>query len=166
MQTIQVQAVVGEGYDGAYRARRKWPSTEPVTVEVLDQDDDPPDLEQEHIIDGVRKGTRKVPHPTRIGRKTFAAIKADSRLRILADRDTDTSLSEASLSKARSMAVAMAAENAELKVKVAGLEDEIRRLRSKDAPPPPPPEEVGGQPEVEIVDPELSEGTRIKRRHR
>jgi hypothetical protein len=130
-QTILVQAVVGEGYDGAYRAGRKWPATEPLAVEVLDQDDDPPGLEEDWIVDGVRKGKRTVPDPNRIGKRSFEAIKADGRLRILGDKDTSLSQSDAALNKARHLAASHAAENSDLKIKIAALQEENEKLRAQ-----------------------------------
>jgi hypothetical protein len=171
MQTIMVQAVVGEGYDGAYRARRKWPATEPVSVEVLDQDDDPPDHEHPHVVDGKVVGKRMVPDPHRIGRKSFEAIKADSRLRILGDKDTDRSASGAALDKARSMAAAHASENSDLKVKLAGLEDENRRLKEQlrtagvqPAAPPAAAPEGQGEEHQETEGTEGEGGVRTRRR--
>jgi hypothetical protein len=53
--------------DGAYRAGRKWSDEEPVEVDVLDQDDDPPP--------GPSQGIR-------LGRKSFEALRRDPRLEV------------------------------------------------------------------------------------
>jgi hypothetical protein len=156
MQTIMVQAIVPEGFDGAWRARRKWPANEVATVEVLDQQDDPPDIEQEVTVEGVKR-KRTVPDPNRIGQKSFEKLKADSRIRILGDRDTNASTSEAALNKARAMASASAAENSDLKVKLAGLEEENQRLRQQlagqpQASAPPTAVEESVEAEVEVED--------------
>lgn len=62
------------GHPNYWRAGRSWPSGQEVEVEVLDQDDDPM---EETIVRGEK---RTHPHPTKIGRVSWAAIQADRQL--------------------------------------------------------------------------------------
>ena len=63
------------GHPNYFRAGRSWPSGEEVEVEVLDQDNDPMEVKE------VKGGeTRTFPHPTRIGRTSWAALMADRQL--------------------------------------------------------------------------------------
>jgi hypothetical protein len=65
MPKFMVQAVSRPGYDGSWRAGRKWPSSGPTEVELVDGDADP-----EH---DPAKGIR-------LGKKSFDALKADPNL--------------------------------------------------------------------------------------
>lgn len=63
-----------QGHPNCWRAGRSWPSGQEVEIEVLDQDDDP-------MVTEIIKGEKRTfPHPTQIGRASWASIQADKRL--------------------------------------------------------------------------------------
>ncbi len=126
---ILVCAVMPEGYDGAWRAGRKW-STEPTSVEVLEQDDDPPAVEYTDVVGGAEK-KRTGPDRTRIGRNTYKLLVADARIKVLSDKESAGGFGDATLGKTRSVLAATASENAELKVRIAQLEDDCKALRAQ-----------------------------------
>jgi hypothetical protein len=82
---VEVEANTGGPTGFAMRAGRAWPVGSPVQVEVLDQDEDPPALEQpgdKVWVDGVMRPPTR-PDLARIGRTTLAQLKADSRLSVI-----------------------------------------------------------------------------------
>jgi hypothetical protein len=71
MAKFAIQAVNREaqGHGGAFRAGRQWPSSAPVEVEVLEQDDDP------KLAEGETAVTRR-----RFGKRSFETMKNDPNL--------------------------------------------------------------------------------------
>lgn len=129
----QVRALEREGYNGAWRAGRKWPST-PVRVEVLDQDDDPPMVEETYVGPEGKTLTRMVPDPLRIGRKSYQAVKDDPRIKVLDDADAQNELSNEALDEARTLLteqhgqlVALRLENATLRKRNTELQAALER---------------------------------------
>jgi hypothetical protein len=72
MAKMLVRAVTRPGYDGAWRAGRKWLSGEDTEVEVVEQDDDP----------GQEPGKG-----LRVGKKTFEILKKDPNIVVRAPGD-------------------------------------------------------------------------------
>jgi hypothetical protein len=105
---------MNEGFAGARRARRFFPNGEEVRIEVLDQEDDPPDVKD-------ASGKRSIPDPDRIGRHSFAQIKADPRIKLLADGETAGTMSAAYHEGLRRQLQEAGAENALLKADVQQL---------------------------------------------
>lgn len=126
---IRVQALARQGFDGSWRARRKWYSGAPVTVEVLDQDDDPPDVTTVVEKEG-QKIERIHAHPTQIGRKSFAELKADETLRILSDTETDGALSQAALDAAKAVASDLGGKLAARDAEIGALKAKIKELQA------------------------------------
>ena len=105
-----IQSVQRQGYEGSYRAGRKWASKAPTLVEIVDADDDPtPDP------------AKPVPH-LQIGKKSFEAIKADPTLRVLPEGDP--------------LALARASDDVvELRAQIDRLTAENERLKGAAAKP-------------------------------
>jgi hypothetical protein len=100
-----VQSVQRMGYDGSWRAGRKWPSVSPTTVEVFDQDEDPV----------LEPGTVPPAH-LQIGRKTFDALRADPTMRVLPEGDPMALAAQSDdIEFLRGEVVRLTAENASLK---------------------------------------------------
>lgn len=120
---ILVQGTVsGRQFDGIYRAGRKWPSGSPVTVEVLDQAEDPP---------LVKQGDLMVADPRRIGRKSYEALKSDPRIRIIAEGGVSDALASEAVDSARTMATHYAQENIALRLEVEMLNKIVTHLRDR-----------------------------------
>lgn len=139
MSFVHIQGVQRENYPGVWRAGRFWSSAELQRVEVLNQDHDPEPEEVDVIEHGKKTGTKKVASTTKIGRKTFEALKADPRLRILADGETDATATAAVLKKVRedhASAVekieALQKENADLKEQVQALAEELAAFQQAE----------------------------------
>lgn len=98
---VSIQALAVKGHNGIFRARRFWSSSEATIVDVLAQEDDPPDQTID-VIDGQtqQREKRVVPDKARIGQKSYRQIKEDGRLRILADGETAGVLSQKALDEA------------------------------------------------------------------
>lgn len=115
------------GADGVWRAGRKWPAGSSVAVEVLSGKEDPP------LVPSGAKNTdgtpRMMPDPHRIGRDSFAALKADPRIRILSDEDTQGALNAAAVDAAKAEVAKLAAALTDAKAHIAGLEEENARLK-------------------------------------
>lgn len=77
---IEVQAVARDGFHGRWRAGRYW-LADPKTVEVLDQDDDPPDVAMvDRTFATPRPGI--CADPTLIGRRTLRELSFDEMLTV------------------------------------------------------------------------------------
>lgn len=136
---IHVQAVQRDNFAGAWRAGRFWPSGQALRVEVLGQDEDPAPVVEDVLDQNGRKlGTREVPSMKQIGRKTYATIKADARLRILSDNETQELAAAEELASVRKVSDELAKENAALRAKVAELEGLLGAATAPAAPAAPP----------------------------
>lgn len=82
---IEVQATTGGHTGTAMRAGRVWPVGAPVQVEVVDADDDPPEIvlpgHEKVWVEGVLR-PKTAPDPRRIGRRSLDELKADARLTV------------------------------------------------------------------------------------
>ncbi len=115
---------MNEGYGGAHRAGRYFPNGTEVRLEVLDQDDDPPQVS----IKGEMR-----PDPERIGKASLEALKKDPRIKLLADGATQSGHSKAAYDEARRSAEAASGAAAGLRLDVARLEDEKKTLQERVA---------------------------------
>lgn len=128
---IHVQGIPAvPGTPGVWRAGRFWAAGSATTVEVLGQDEDPPQVK----VKGPNGEDRIIPDPNKLGRKSFEALKADPRIRLLADPDSQREISSAAIDEARAAAGKMGArvgeleaENASLKAKIAELEAALEK---------------------------------------
>lgn len=73
-QKFIVRASITPGYTQFFRAGRGW-NPNGTEIEVLDQDDDP-------MVPNPNPKLPDVPHPTKIGRKSLAVLRADPRISI------------------------------------------------------------------------------------
>lgn len=104
MPKFMVQAVQRQGYDGSWRAGRKWPSSAPVEVEVVNQKEDPAASPEK----GIQLGT-----------DSWKKIQGDPSLRVLPAGDP--------------LAMARAAEDVPtLKAEIERLATENERLRTEN----------------------------------
>jgi len=133
---------MNEGFTGAIRAGRFFQNGAEVTLEVLAQDADPPEV----TITSADGTKRKGPDPERIGRKSFEAIKRDPRLKVLADGESQAALSEAAfaemkgaLSKAAAELAEVVADNVALRSRVTELEAKLAAALAAPAAPAPAP---------------------------
>jgi hypothetical protein len=126
---------MNEGFSGARRARRHFDNGAEVRLEVLEQDDDPPD-----IAPGV-------PDPGRIGRKSYQALRDDPRIKLLSDDGTQGTQSRAAYEAAKGSAEKAAVEVVGLKLEVTQLRTENAELRAKLARVEP---SVGGDATVAV----------------
>ncbi len=108
---------MNEGFSGARRARRHFDNGVETRLEVLEQDDDPPD---------IRPG---VPDPERIGRKSYQALRDDPRIKLLSDDGTQGTQSRAAYEAAKSAAEKAAVEGVGLRLEATRLQDENNQLR-------------------------------------
>lgn len=108
----------GIGHPNCHRAKRSWPSGQAVEVEVLDQDDDP------MVTEEIHGAKRTYPDPKRIGRLSWASMRADKPLMIAAvgSSPEDAEMLQKKIADLQS-AVAAASARAELS------EREVVRLK-------------------------------------
>jgi len=135
---IIVQAIPPEGYPFHGCARRMWPRDTAVEVEVLDQQDDPPDFEQDLMNKHGEKFRAVRPHPSQIGRTSYDELKADRLVRILSDKEsTEIAAGRAlvaakeELGRVSNALVDARAESAELREKLKRAEAERETLRAE-----------------------------------
>lgn len=83
---VEIEAKTGSLNGIAMRAGRAWPVGSPVQIEVVDADEDPPEIalpgHDKVWVDGVSR-PKTQPDPTRIGRLSLAALKADARFTVI-----------------------------------------------------------------------------------
>lgn len=114
---------MNQGHSGAYRAGRFFPNDVDVVMDVLDQEDDPPKVKNDKGVE--------VPDPKQIGFKSFELLRADPRIKVLADQDTQALLSQGAFDEARRQAATIAGELAALKIDHARLGEENKALRAQ-----------------------------------
>lgn len=143
---VNVRAVQRENFQGVWTEHRFWPSGEALRVEVLDTDEDAPKITQPILEHGTGRqiGEREVADMTKIGRKTFADLKADGRLTILADGEIDATISKAMITAAQKAAaessarvVELEGENAALKAQLETVGAELAEAHRSQATPGP-----------------------------
>jgi hypothetical protein len=133
MQIVRIQALAREGFSHRPRAGRFFPAGEPVTVEVVDQDDDPT-IDVEKIDSAGKKFTAKEPDPKRMSRKVFESmIMTDPVLRVLADGETVSALSQAALDAARKQASDLAGELTDTKARLAEAQEKLAAANARIA---------------------------------
>jgi hypothetical protein len=158
VKIVRIHALPREGFSSRPRAGRFFPASEPVTMEVVDQEEDPT-IDVEKTDSAGKRYLQKVPDPKRMSKKVFESmILPDPVLRVLADGETVSVLSQAALDAARRQASELAgkltdaevakvalgeklaasqAEGAALKARVAELEAAVAKA-SGEGPPAPP----------------------------
>lgn len=115
-----------DGFDGRLRARRYFSNAVARRIEVLDQDDDPPEVDRE--VHGKVVGT--MPDPDRIGRRSFAELKEDSCIRILADVDTQDAAASRALEDAKNFAAEKAGELAQAQLELQSVTKSHEALKA------------------------------------
>jgi hypothetical protein len=111
MGKFVVHAVHRPGYDGAWRAGRKWPSSGSVEVEVVEQAEDPPVDPTKGII---------------IGTATLEALLNDGHISIRPAGDPQTLARSANAVEAlKAEVVRLTAENVALKADVERLQGPV-----------------------------------------
>ncbi len=125
---IQVQGC-NDGHDGRWRAGRYFPNAAPRLIEVLDTDDDPPQVE--HRVNGKFMGMKA--DPDRIGRRSLAELRADNCLRIMSDTETDGAAAHAAINDAKRVASEKAGALAQAEIEIASLNSRIAALETEKA---------------------------------
>ena len=115
-----------DGFDGRLRARRYFSNSVARRIEVLDQDDDPPEVDRK-VHDKV-VGT--MPDPDRIGRRSYQELKDDNCIRILADVETQDSVASQALEDAKTFASEKAAELAATQLELQSLQKQHEALKA------------------------------------
>ncbi len=82
-KTITVKAAPRESYPGYWCARRFFPGGADVVLEVLDQEDDPPDVE--HVDHRNPDDKRMKPDPRRIGKRSERQLRANRQYLVVVD---------------------------------------------------------------------------------
>jgi hypothetical protein len=146
---VLIQALSVDGFSHLWRADRPWPTGEPIEVEVLDQDADPPPV----MVEVPNSTTGKImleprADPLRMGRASFALVKADKRMRIMQTADVNAAGADAAVQAAREEVQRMAGELADARVEIAKLKAEVSRLHDEldEATKPAPVSNIGGEP--------------------
>lgn len=103
-------------------------------IEVLEQDEDPPEVEIE-IPNGTTGRLDKVrrPDPERMGRMSYDALMADQRFRIVQTQAVDSRAANAEVAAARAAVSRMAAELSDAQVALASLQAEHDALKEEHA---------------------------------
>jgi hypothetical protein len=124
---VLIQANPPPGFHHHGEAHRLWPAATPVKVEILDQEEDPPEVP----VKRRRNGEETIdlgPDPNRIGARSFRALQANPRIRILSDADSVTS---AEVTAAKAQTGKLEAENSFLRSEVSNLETENDILKAR-----------------------------------
>ena len=138
MKIVRIQALPREGFTSRPRAGRFFPAGEPVTMEIVDQPEDPA-IEVEKTDSAGKKFKHKVPDPARMSKKVFETmILPDPVLRVLADGETISVLSQAALDAARGQATELQGKltdaevaKAQLTERLAASQAEVADLKAK-----------------------------------
>lgn len=116
------------------RAGRFWPTAQPLEVEVLDTEEDPPP-----VMVKVKNPTTLVmedkprPNPTKIGRASYKLLMDDNRLTVKSGESISSRAAEAAVGAARQEVERLSGENAALLAKTASVEAERDELQAKVA---------------------------------
>jgi hypothetical protein len=114
---------------------RFFPTAKPGReVEVLEQDEDPTEIEIE-VPNGTtgRQDKVKRPDPARMGRKSYQAILDDQRFRVVQTENIDSRAADASVAAARAEVSRLAAALSDAKVALATLQSEHDALKDEHA---------------------------------
>jgi hypothetical protein len=122
---IQVTAIHREDIPGVWTPNTLWPSKQPVTVEVIDADDDPPCERRTPATPGVVAFDGY-----RIGRKTLAMLRATPGLTV-SGLDATNAVDVAARFGAAEKA--WGEERAQMLATIGKLTEELARLRPLDA---------------------------------
>jgi hypothetical protein len=140
VKIVRIQALPREGFSFRPRAGRAFPSGEPVTMEIVDEKEDPT-IDVEKTDSAGKKYTVKAPDPKRMSKAVFESmVIPDPVLRVLADGETISVLSQAALDAARRQATDLAGKlvdaesaRAEAGEKLAASRAEVTALRARVA---------------------------------
>lgn len=127
------------GHPNYHAANRAWPSGQEVVIDVLDQDDDP--MTEGKGSDGEM---HTYPHPTQVGRTSFAKLRADKMLMVRlvggTPEEAETMQEKVAQLQASLAAITCRAELAErevvrLQAKANELEAQLDEATSPASPP-------------------------------
>lgn len=124
---VMIQAVPAPGFGTHGEAFRMWPGDRPVRVEVLDGEEDGPKVPVKrksgdtHVIEEDH-------NPTVIGQRSYRALQANPRIRILSDGAV---VAGAEIAAAKEDLARMSAEKIELGGKNAELEADLLQVRGQ-----------------------------------
>ncbi len=122
---IQVTATHREGLSGVWTPQTLWPSATPVSVEVVDSDEDPPCAARTAANPGIVAFDGY-----QIGRRTLALLRRTDGL-IIAGEDATNAVDVAA--KFGAAEKAWAEERAQFVATIATLTEEVARLRPLEA---------------------------------
>jgi hypothetical protein len=116
------------------RAGRFWPTAAPLEVDVLDQEEDPPEIEIS--LPNATTGapmTVKRPDPVRIGKATLKILENDSRLSIKQLDGTSQRAADKAVSAAQAEVARLSAELVDVKARLARAEAEAEEAKADAA---------------------------------
>jgi hypothetical protein len=116
-----------------WRAGRPFPTGAYREVEVLDQDEDPPEVENE-VPNFSSPGTNrkvKVADPDRMGRLSYARICADGRFSVKETGGVDATISAAAVVAARKEVTRLSEDLTSANIKIGELEATVAQLRGQ-----------------------------------
>lgn len=126
---VLIQALSQQGGSRLCRAGRFFPTSDPLEVEVLDQEQDPPPIEvmvPNGTTGRMQKETR--PDPVRMGQASYRAVKADRRMRLIEEGAVNSAAADAAVQAARAEVMRMSGELSDARVEIAKLGAEVARL--------------------------------------
>jgi hypothetical protein len=124
---VMIQAVPSPGFSTHGEAFRMWPGDRPIRVEILDGEEDGPKVPVKRK-NGDTFVVEETHNPTVIGQRSFRALQANPRIRILSDGAV---VAGAEIAAAKEDLARLSAEKIELGGKNSELEAELLQLRGQ-----------------------------------
>jgi hypothetical protein len=125
------------------RAGRFFSSGETREIEVLDQDDDPPEIQIERVNASTgRKQMVGSPDPDRMGRRSYQEILDDTRLSVHETGAISGAIADSQVQAARALSVRLTGQVADLEVENAKLTAQLAAALEEI-------EDLKGEPEKE-----------------
>jgi hypothetical protein len=116
-----------------WRAGRAFPTSGYREVEVLEHDEDPPDVET--LVDNPSTGGKRklmLKDQNRMGRKSYQAILDDGRFAVLQVGEIHASVSSAEVGAARAEVARLSAELMDARTQVAARDAELGRAKEEN----------------------------------
>lgn len=129
---VQIRAHSPMAVPFVWKAGRPFSTTDFREVDVLDQDEDPPEITNDvpnHTTGGTRKVT--VADPDRMGRISFAMIEKDGRFSTKQTDGVDSTIANASVAAARKEVSRLSSDLTNANIKIGELEAQVEQLRGQ-----------------------------------
>jgi hypothetical protein len=127
---VQILANSTMGNSFLMRAGRAWPTDAPKEVEVLDVEPPPVKVKVPNSTTGLLVEEER-PDPDRLGPDSYAAVKADRRLRIVETNEINTAASDARVAAARAQVERLAGELSDAEAEIAGLKTTLEQTAAE-----------------------------------